>query len=67
MIQKHDHVYLELLNEIITLFVNENEWIAVVRYSFVYFFPPFIVYDFDKRRNMVLNKSDYLVILQHCI
>lgn len=38
MIQKHDHVYLELLNEIITLFVNENEWIAVVRYSFVYFF-----------------------------
>lgn len=39
MIQKHDHVYLELLNEIITLFVNENEWIAVVRYSFVYFFP----------------------------
>lgn len=67
MIQKHDHVYLELLNEIITLFVNENEWIAVVRYSFVYFFFPFIVYDFDKRRNMVLNKSDYLVILQHCI
>lgn len=67
MIQKHDHVYLELLNEIITLFVNENEWIAVVRYSFVYFFFLFIVYDFDKRRNMVLNKSDYLVILQHCI
>lgn len=67
MIQKHDHVYLELLNEIITLFVNENEWIAVVHYSFVYFFSPFIVYDFDKRRNMVLNKSDYLVILQHCI
>lgn len=66
MIQKHDHVYLKLLNVIITLFVNENEWIAVVRYSFVNYFP-YIVYDFDKRRNMVFNKSDYLVILQHCI